>query len=373
MDLKIKVCHFTTVHPIDDVRIFTKECVSLANNGFDVTLIACGDIAFEDIKNGVKRISLNVPVKNRLQRYFKRSKAVYRKALVVDADIYHFHDPELLPIGLKLKRREKKVIFDSHEFYGEQINHKGYIPYILRTLTSAIYKKYEAFVCRRIDAVIQICTLNGEDYFERRAKKTIFITNTPLLQKMETKNVNSNISKDFVVHIGSLNYSRGITHIIKASALANVPLILVGNFSSEKYKKELELLDEYSNVHYKGYVNQEHIKKFFDESFAGLSTLLNVGQYPMIDTFPTKVYDYMSAGLPVIISETSFAKHMIEKYKMGLLVDPNNINDIANAILFLKNNKEIAMQMGENGRKAYKNEFNWQIEEKKLIELYKSL
>lgn len=93
----------------------------------------------------------------------------------------------------------------------------------------------------------------------------------------------------------------------------------------------------------------------------------------MIDTFPTKVYDYMSAGLPVIISETSFAKHMIEKYKMGLLVDPNNIDDIANAILFFKNNKEIAMQMGENGRKAYKNEFNWQIEEKKLIELYKSL
>lgn len=117
MDLKIKVCHFTTVHPIDDVRIFTKECVSLANNGFDVTLIACGDIAFEDIKNGVKRISLNVPVKNRFQRYFKRSKAVYRKALVVDADIYHFHDPELLTIELLIKKMTKaKLIYDAHEF-----------------------------------------------------------------------------------------------------------------------------------------------------------------------------------------------------------------------------------------------------------------
>lgn len=371
--MDVKVCHFTTVHSIDDVRIFTKECTSLANNGFDVTIIACGDLAFEDIKDGVKRISLNVPVKNRQHRFFKRSKAVYKKALEIDADIYHFHDPELLPIGLKLKRRGKKVIFDSHEFYGEQIKHKGYIPYILRTLTSAIYKKYEAFVCRRIDAVIQICTLNGEDYFKGRAKRTIFITNAPLLQEMGTEKSNSNKIKEFVVHIGSLNYSRGITHIIKASSLANVPLILAGNFSSEEYKKEVELMDEYSNVHYKGYVKQEQINKLLDNSFAGLSTLLHVGQYPMIDTFPTKVYDYMSAGLPVIISETRFAKDMIEKYKVGVSVDPNNIDEIAKAILFFKNNKETAKQMGENGRKAYMNEFNWQVEERKLLELYKTI
>lgn len=373
MVLKNKVCHFTTVHSIDDIRIFTKECTSLVNNGFDVTLIACGDIAFEDIKDGVKRISLNVPAKNRFQRFFKRSKAVYEKTLEIDADIYHFHDPELLPIGLKLKRKGKKVIFDSHEFYGEQIKHKGYIPYILRNLTSAIYKKYEAFVCRRIDAVIQICTLNGEDYFERRAKKTIFITNAPLLQEMETKSVNSNINKDFVVHIGSLNYSRGITHIIKASALANVPLILAGNYSSEEYKKEVELLDEYSNVHYKGYVKQEQINKLFDNCFAGLSTLLDVGQYLIADTFSTKAFDYMAAGLPLIYSKTNYTDFYIKKYNMGLTIDSDSVDEIAGAILFFKNNKDVALQMGENARKASENEFNWLIEEKKLIEFYKDL
>ena len=92
-----KVCHLTSVHSIDDGRIFRKECTSLAANGFDVTLIAFGENSFEDIKNGVKRISLNLPVKNRLQRFFKRSKTIYKKALDIDADIYHFHDPELLP------------------------------------------------------------------------------------------------------------------------------------------------------------------------------------------------------------------------------------------------------------------------------------
>jgi hypothetical protein len=99
-----KICHLTTVHSIDDVRIFVKECTSLADYGFDVTLIACGDTVFEDTKNGVKRISLFIPVKNRLQRMTKRTKAIYKRALKVNADIYHFHDPELLPIGRKLKK-----------------------------------------------------------------------------------------------------------------------------------------------------------------------------------------------------------------------------------------------------------------------------
>jgi hypothetical protein len=112
---KIKVCHLTSVHPIDDVRIFHKECISLAKNGYDVTLIACGEREYEEIKNGVKCISLYVPVKNRLERMIKRPKAIYKKALEIDTYIYHFHDPELLPLGKKLKRKGKKVIYDAHK------------------------------------------------------------------------------------------------------------------------------------------------------------------------------------------------------------------------------------------------------------------
>ena len=99
------ICHLTSVQSINDVRIFTKECTSLANAGFNVTLIACGETAFEDTANGVKRISLHVPVKNRLQRFLKRPKAVFKKALEVNADIYHFLDPELLPAWLILMRK----------------------------------------------------------------------------------------------------------------------------------------------------------------------------------------------------------------------------------------------------------------------------
>lgn len=154
-----KICHLTSVHPIDDVRIFVKECISLATNGFDVTLIACGDNAFEDIKNGVKRISLCVPVKNRLQRMIRRSKAVYQKALEIDADIYHFHDPELLPIGVKLKRKGKKVVYDSHEDTPVLIRSRLWIPAIVRGSISFLFKKYENKIAKECDAIISVTPL----------------------------------------------------------------------------------------------------------------------------------------------------------------------------------------------------------------------
>lgn len=369
----IEICHLTSVHSIDDVRIFTKECTSLAANGFDVTIIACSDVAFEDVKNGVKRISLKVPVKNLLQRFIKRSKAVYKKAIEVDADIYHFHDPELLPLGLKLKNKGKKVIFDSHEFYGEQIKEKDYIPKPIRWLTSYIYMKYEEYVCKRIDATIQVCTLAGKNYFEKRAKKTIFIANTPIFKGDNKENIVSFETKESAAYIGGLTFNRGITNIIKAAAIADVNLILGGIFFSNKYHAELKTLNEYSIVNYKGFLNDEQIQDILNICFAGLSTLLHISQYHKIDTFPTKVYNYMAAGIPVIISDTKYAKRIVEKYKIGICVNPTNIEEIANALIYLKNNKDVAKQMGANGRAAFEKTFNWQIEEKKIIELYRTL
>lgn len=367
----VKVCHFTTVHNITDGRIFQKECVSLAKHGYDVTIIACGEQNFKDESSGVTRISLHVPVKNRLQRVFKRNKAVFKEAINVDAAIYHFHDPELLPVGLKLKRRGKKVIFDSHEFYGLQIKEKKYIPSILRGLLSKIYMKYEAYICKRLDAVIQVCTIQGENYFENRAKRTIFIANTPFYKQREENNNFNN--RNQITHIGSLTYERGITHLIKASYLADTKLVIAGNFHSLQYKKSIEDLEEYNIVEYRGYISLDEIYNVLSKSFAGVSTLLHIGQYDKVDNVSTKVYEYMAAGIPIIISDTKYAKEIIERYKMGICVKPDDIEEIKTAIQYLKSNPDKAKEMGKNARNAYEIEFNWEIEEKKLIKLYSTL
>lgn len=136
--MSVKVCHVTSVHPRYDTRIFIKECTSLTNAGYDVTLLVA-DGKPDEVKNGVKIISVSDIPKSRFHRIIKSSNVMYKKALKVDAEIYHLHDPELLSLARKLKKAGKKVVFDSHENYPAQIKVKGYIPYILRSAISSLY------------------------------------------------------------------------------------------------------------------------------------------------------------------------------------------------------------------------------------------
>ena len=107
---KRKICHVTSVHPADDIRIFHKECGSLSNAGYEVYLVA--PEILNHIRNGIQIIGvLNKPV-SRLQRILFYTKRVYKNALWVNADIYHLHDPELLLYALLLKKKGKIVIFD---------------------------------------------------------------------------------------------------------------------------------------------------------------------------------------------------------------------------------------------------------------------
>ena len=80
--------------------------------------------------------------------------AVYKKAIQLDAMVYHLHDPELMSIALRLQKKGKKVIFDSHENYYEQIKTKQYINKFLRSIIASFYFMYETYVCRHIDGVI---------------------------------------------------------------------------------------------------------------------------------------------------------------------------------------------------------------------------
>ena len=172
-----KVCHVTSVHPPEDVRIFQKECVSLARAGYDVTLVQQGG---DYEKDGVHILGFGDIAPNRFQRMLMTAWRAYRRALEADADVYHLHDPELLPYGLKLKKKGKKVIFDSHENTLESILQKEWIPAPLRKMVYHWFKAHQEGVCRQLNAVISV-TPNIVEYFRSINSRTVQVANFPIL------------------------------------------------------------------------------------------------------------------------------------------------------------------------------------------------
>lgn len=366
----IKVCHLTSVHPSKDGRIFYKECCSLANAGYNVTLVAAG--AHDEVCNNVNIIGIPITSRGRLGRMFKTGRAVYKKALEVNADIYHFHDPELLPYGLKLKQNGKKVIFDSHEFVAEQIRTKPYIPKIIRKPLSSLYKIFETYICNRLDAVIEVCTIDGKDYFENRCGKSVFIANDPIINDQVIVNHKSDGNLCKVVHVGSLTYERGITYLAEAIKETSGTLILAGRFASDMYKEEIEEICE-DKLDYRGMLSIEEIPQLLNECGIGTCTLLDVGQYSHIDVLPTKIYEYMLASKPIVMSKFPYLVEFNNKYNIGICVDPANPKAIADALEYLITHPTQSKEMGENGHKAIISKFNWKIQEVKLLNLYKEL
>lgn len=368
----IKVCHMTSAHGEEDVRIFHKECVSLAKAGYDTYLVERGGSREKD---GVHIIGVGEIPQSRRKRMTEGARKVYEAARAVDADIYHFHDPELLPYGLKLKRAGKRVIFDSHENYSEQMKSKPYLPAWCSAVLAALYRQYERFVVKQLDAVIYPCTFLGKLLYENVCPRVVLLDNVACLSEIYDLCQNTEpIAGKPACFVGTLSPMRCVSEIIQAAISENLPLLLVGAFSSEAYQEEcLASIEGHSNIRWVGGVPHAEAIELMRGCSAGLCPEKNSLQYNTVDNLATKSYEYMALGLPVIVAAYPFSKKIMEEYHYGLLVDPDSAEDIAHAMRYLYDHPQEAYQMGQNGRRAIKERFNWDSEEKKLLALYEDI
>lgn len=365
----IKVCHLTSAHPWDDIRIFRKECVSLAKNGFETTLVAFD--APNEVIDGVNVVSAGKKPQNRNDRFINGGKRILRKTFEIDADIYHFHDPELIPIAKKLAKRGKKIIYDIHEDVPRQILDKPYLNRKIASVISFFYEKYENYSIRNFAGLI-CATPFIRDRFTKLHDNVIDVNNFPVLAEI-TDEESCNLSKqDKICYIGSISEIRGIKNLVDSLKYCNgTRLDLAGEFHEGSFKEKVKLSEGWEFVNELGYINRKESMDIKKEAFAGLITFLPVANH--INAQPNKLFEYMSAGLPLICSNFSLWKILIEQENCGICVNPNDVSEISNAINFIKENQSIAKQMGENGKNAVINKFNWLIEEQKLIEFYKKL
>jgi len=369
-----KVCILTSVHPRHDTRIFIKQCVSLGRAGYDVTLIVA-DGKEDEEKEGVRILDIGISRFGRAGRMTRTVIAVYKKALNMNADIYHFHDPELIPAGLLLKALGKKVIYDVHEDYPKAILSKHYLPSWMCRLTAWAFEVFESIAARRFSGIVSVTPAIAKR-FESRNKNTVTIQNFPITDEL---NISETVAwkkrSNAVAYVGVIGVLRGVKEMVEAAELASkktdVHLILAGDFFPQSLKEEVESMEGWKQTKYLGYLPREKVARLFDKIKAGLVLIHPEPRYQV--SYPVKLFEYMSSGVPVIASNFSLWREIVEGAGCGLLVNPLKPKEIADAVIYILENPEEAQEMGKNGRRAVKERYNWGMEEKKLLGLYEVL
>ncbi|MEN3291015.1 MAG: hypothetical protein V7642_268 [Burkholderiales bacterium] len=362
----MKIVHLTSAHPRQDTRIFIKQCRSLAAHGYDVTLVVA-DGEGDECRESVKIVDVGY-LPGRLNRILKTAQRVYRKAVVLDADLYHLHDPELIPAGLKLKRIGKKVVFDSHEDVPKQLLSKPYLGARSLQVLAKVFSMYERYACRRFDGIVTATPLI-RDKFRAFSPRVIDINNFPILGELNSE-VPWTEKRDEVCYVGGIGSIRGIREIVRANGFlcSSARLNLVGEFSEQAVEAEVKSYPGWSRVNEFGILDRIGVRDILARSVAGLVTFHPLPNH--LDAQPNKMFEYMSAGIPVIASNFPLWRQIIENNKCGVCVDPLDPKAISDAIDYLVLNRDMASRMGENGRHAVMEKYNWSIEEKKLLDFY---
>jgi len=364
-----KVCIITTVHPPFDTRIFHKQAKTLVRAGYDVTLIVQhdGDVEVE----GVRIKGLGKP-RNRMSRIFGLTWRAFRMALRQQADIYHFHDPELLPVGVLLKLFTKgKVIYDVHEDYPATILTKAWIPSYLRPVISLFFRLLERWLSSACDAVV---TVNEQVLQRLSHRRGIVVTNFPILYDSSLREKTERpVGRLFTcIYHGGLTRVNGVHEMLQAldilSRSCDIRLVLLGPLKDAELVAEIEA---HNSVEYLGVVPHEKIWDYLRDADVGFLLY-----YPVPNALwsrPNKLFEYMMAGLPIVASNMPGWQGFVEEEKCGILVDPNDLGQITRAIEYLMKHPEERHRMGENGRRAVLAKYNWNREAKKLLALYKEI
>ncbi len=361
-----RVCHVTSVHKPTDGRIFERECTSLAKV-YDVTLIAPNVDDYE--KNGVHVKGVSLPI-SRIRRQ-RCLGAVYNKMLEVDADVYHFHDPELMTLGSKIKKRGKKVVFDSHEDVPAQILNKTYIPTsLLRKAVSLFYENYERKVLKRFDAVVSV-TPEIVDRLKRINPNTYMLTNYPIYEEKE----DNRTWERKICFAGLIAPNWNLSTVLEVIDELDVQFELAGS-ASELYLDRLKSFKGWNKVNYHGVIKHQEVLELLRSCTVGLAleSYNNPnagGKKGSIGV--TKVYEYMQEGIPVIATDLDNWVPIVEGTGSGYSIDPTNKDILKEKIVNLLNNKDEAKRMGDNGRKAVKEKYCWQTQEKTLFEMYEKV
>jgi glycosyltransferase involved in cell wall biosynthesis len=369
-----KVVHMTSVHTPFDPRIFHKECRSLARAGFDVTVVGTNWKQGEKDHIQVKSVSGH---SSRVGRMTRTVWSVYREAAKQNADVYHFHDPELIPIGLLLRACGKHVIYDIHEDMPKEILSKQYLPNWTRSLVSWVVSRMEATVSGQFSALV-VVTPSIAKRFQPLNQKTVIVHNYPYVRELirDGHAISWDLRRQSVAYVGGLTWHRAIREMVQAMALLPDTLPATLELAGPEAKEDTSIMEltkhpGWSRVKHHGFIDQRSTFHILQNVRAGL--VLYHPEPNQVESMPQKIFEYMGAGLPIIASDFPLWKQLIGGAGCGIFVDPLKPSEIAKAIEYIFTHPREAEEMGRRGQAAVLERFNWDTEAEKLIQLYQSL
>lgn len=364
------VVHLTSVHRAHDARILYKECASLARAGHDVTLIAPHDR--DETVQGVRVRAIPRP-RGRAERFLVTSWRVFLAAAASRATVCHFHDPELIPVGLLLKLLGRKVVYDVHEDLPLQVLGKTWIPAPLRRTVGRLAALAERLGASAFDGIVAAVPSIAARF---PPGKTAVVQNFPTRE-----DVSAEIPADYagrpseIVYVGGIDPIRGMRETLRAlDALPEglgVRLALAGRFNTPGFEEELRGAPGWRHVDFHGWLDRRGVAALLARARAGLVTLHPRPNF--LDSYPVKMFEYMAAGIPVIASDFPLWKSIVDEAGCGVCVDPTDPGAIAEAVRRIVEDPAAAAAMGRRGARAIREKYNWAAEEAKLLALYAPL
>ena len=362
----IKICHLTSVHPRFDTRIFQRMCKNLPKEHFETYLVVA-DQNDAHIKDNVIIHSIGKS-KNRFLRILIAPYKILITAVKLNADIYHLHDPELLVIVPFLKLFRKKVIFDFHEDFSEQVLSKEYLNRYIAFVIKYLYEIIEKAIVPMLDGVVSATPFINKKY-KKLNRNAININNYPELNLIKENEV-INGSKKNVCYVGAITKERGIIEILDAivNTGENCKLELAGIFADEKIKKDAMSHPAWKKVIFHGRVSYDEVPSILNRCIAGMVIFHPIANH--INSQPNKLFEYMAAGLPIIASNFPLWEEIIKNNNIGYHVNPLNPSEIENAIRQASINNKFNNDICNNAKQLIRSKYNWEVEFKKLINMY---
>lgn len=364
-----KVCLLSSVRKATEHRILWKEGQSLRGAGYEVTIVASHPR--DEVISGINIRALP-EFKSRISRMMRKTCRIYREAMRQRADVYHLQDPELIPAGLLLKARGKRVLYDVREDVPADLLDKHYLPRWIRPAIAWAADVAETIAGRAFDGIVAV-TPHIRDRFSRQ--NSVLVQNFPVLDEALPPSLPYAQRAPLVIYVGSISPVRGIPELVGAMGLLpknmEARLAIGGEFVPASMEQQVSAIPGWERTQYLGWQEREGLLDLLSRARVGAIPLLHTANHA--ESQPIKLFEYMLSGLPVVAFYLPRTTEIIEESGCGIVVEARNTRKLAEAIQWLLEHPAEAEAMGKRGREAVLKSYNWNTQAASLLELYRRI